>query len=300
LPRLSKSLAKEQEKRRNQIIKNMKQLTNYLNSLKRRDLAVNTIRNYKYVIKKYLASQELINTANLKIFVQKSLKNLSPATCQENLNILLLYAKYCRITKISKESITRIIPKFQARFFATLTFEDLEKLKRTRFEKNENIWKRNNLILDLLFYSGLRVSELTNLRHSDYVNGLLKILGKGNKYRWVFIPEWIAEKFNPQNTNYFFTNQLRTKIWRHYITGIIHKRTKLAGIKKHLTAHSFRRSFATLLNNNGAKLTSIQKFLGHARLETTANYIHNDQQTLHEDYLKLLKNNPNLTAYEPL
>lgn len=267
----------------------MKQLTNYLNFLKRRDLSQNTVRNYKYVIKKYLGNNASINTADLKDYIKKSLKNLSPTTCQENLNILLLYAKYCRITKINKESITRIIPKFQQRYFPTVTLEEIASLKQARFEKNEQIWARNNLILDLLIGSGLRVSELTNIRHCDYINGMLKILGKGNKYRWVFIPEEIAEKFNPQSTNYFFTNQLKTKIWRHYITQIIHKRTKLAGIKKHLTAHSLRRSFATLLSNNGAKLTSIQKFLGHARLETTANYIHNDQQFLREDYLKLWK-----------
>jgi hypothetical protein len=117
----------------------MKQLTNYLNSLKRRDLATDTIRNYKYVIKKYLNNNELINTVNLKVFVQRSLKKLSPATCQENLNILLLYAKYCRVTKINKEMITRIIPKFQPRFFATINLEELELLKKARFEKNEKI-----------------------------------------------------------------------------------------------------------------------------------------------------------------
>lgn len=276
----------------------MKQLTNYLNLLKRKDLSQNTIRSYKYTIRKYLTSHELITTSNLRIYIQKLVKKFSPNTCQENLNILILYAKYCRITKINKEIITRIIPKFQQRYFPTLTLEEIARLKKARFERSEQVWARNNLIFDLLIGSGLRISELTNLRHCDYSDGMLKILGKGNKYRWVFIPEEIAEKFNPYSTNYFFTTQLGNRIWRHYINVIIHKRTKLAGIKKHLTAHTFRRSFATLLNNNGAKLTSIQKFLGHARIETTANYIHNDQQTLREDYLKLFKNQPNLNIYE--
>ena len=274
-------------------MENNKNLINYLNHLKRKDLAANTIRNYKYVVKKYLVENKSLTTANVKVYVQQSLKKLAPATCQENLNILFLYANYCQ-QKFKKEVITRIIPKFQQRFFPTISLEELAQLKQARFERSEKIWQRNNLILDMFFYTGLRVSELTNLRHSDYINGMLKILGKGNKYRWIFVPDWLGEKFNATSTDYLFTNQLRTKIWRHYITEIIHQRTILAGIKKNLTAHSFRRSFATLLNNNGARLTTIQKLLGHARLETTANYIHNDYETLYADYSKLWNPTPNL------
>lgn len=116
----------------------MKTLTNYLNSLKRRDLATNTIKNYRYVIKKYLAHSQSLTTPKLKTFIQKTSQKLAPATCQENLNILILYARYCQV-KIKKEIISRIIPKFQARFFATINFEELELLKKARFEKNEKI-----------------------------------------------------------------------------------------------------------------------------------------------------------------
>jgi len=277
-----------------------KSLTSYLKYLKRRDLSLNTIRNYYYVIKKYLKTARDFTTANLKAYIKKSLNKLSPTTCQENLNVLILYAKYCQTKRIKKEEITRIIPKFQQKFFPTITWEELAQLKKARFEKQETIWQRNNLILDILFFTGIRVSELTNLRHSDYANEMLKILGKGNKYRWVFVVPWLREKFNTQSTSYFFKNQLKTKIWRHYITGIIHQRTILAGIKKNFTAHSFRRSFATILNNNGAKLTSIQKFLGHARLETTANYIHNDYDTLYDDYQKLWNNQSKTNLHKQL
>ena len=279
------------------IIDHNKLLVNYLNYLKRKDLSLNTVRNYHYVVKKYLKIIKDFTTANLKTYIKKSLNSLSPTTCQENLNILLLYTKYCQIKKIKKEEITRIIPKSQSRFFPTITFFELQQLKKARFEKQEIIWQRNNFILETLFYTGVRVSELVNLRHSDYDynSKMLKIFGKGNKYRWVFIVPWLQEKFNPQSKDYVFKNQLKTKIWRHYITGVIHQRTILAGIKKNLTAHSFRRSFATVLNNNGAKLTSIQKFLGHARLETTANYIHNDYETLYQDYSKIFPNNEQIT-----
>ncbi|CAG8724095.1 4147_t:CDS:1, partial [Ambispora leptoticha] len=72
-----------------------------------------------------------------------------------------------------------------------------------------------------------------------------------------------------------------------YIRAVINLRTRKAGIKKLITPHTFRRSFATLLHNQGTQLTTIQKLLGHSHLTTTANYIHNDYQTLYADYSKL-------------
>ncbi|CAI2199773.1 15113_t:CDS:1, partial [Funneliformis geosporum] len=69
-----------------------------------------------------------------------------------------------------------------------------------------------------------------------------------------------------------------------YIRAMINLRTRKAGINKLITPHSFRRSFATLLNNQGCNLTTIQKLLGHSHITTTAAYIHNDYDTLFKDY----------------
>ena len=68
---------------------------------------------------------------------------------------------------------------------------------------------------------------------------------------------------------------------------MINLRTKLAKINKHITPHTFRRSFATLLHNKGTNLTTIQKLLGHSHITTTASYIHNDYDYLYNDYSKL-------------
>ena len=114
-------------------------LKKYLNHLKGRDLATNTIKNYHCVIRSYFNKVKSLTTANLKTYTQISLKKLSPTTCRENLNILILYAKYCQIARINKEKISRIIPKFQQRFFPTINQEELELLKQARFEKNEKI-----------------------------------------------------------------------------------------------------------------------------------------------------------------
>lgn len=134
-----------------------------------------------------------------------------------------------------------------------------------------------------------------NIRHGDwdYQQQTLRVLGKGNKVRYVFLAPWLIKHFQSSRRDYLFTTDKGKKLPREWISAIIKQRTEKAGIKKRITPHSFRRSFATLLNNRGTQLTTIQKLLGHARLETTANYIHNDYQTLYQDYSKLWTNQPN-------
>ncbi|CAH1755717.1 9145_t:CDS:10 [Entrophospora sp. SA101] len=135
---------------------------------------------------------------------------------------------------------------------ALKSYKELELLKQARFEERDRVYKRNNLLIEFLFYTGIRVSEITNIKHQDYQNQVLRILGKGNKIR--------------------------------IIDQIIQKRAQLSGINKHITPHTFRRSFATLLYNRGGKLTTVQKLLGHSHITTTAQYIHNDYETLFADY----------------
>jgi len=141
-------------------------------------------------------------------------------------------------------------------------------------------------MLDFLLYTGLRVKELVNIRHSDYRNEQLRILGKGNKIRYVFVPEFLVKYFN-HSSDYLFLTRKGNKLKDTQVRTIINRKTERAGIKKKITPHTFRRSFATLLNNKGCNLTTIQKLLGHSHITTTAQYIHNDYETLYDDYSKL-------------
>lgn len=175
----------------------------------------------------------------------------------------------------------------QGKFFITLTQEELELLKRTKIERFLTNHQRNNLILDFLFYTGIRVKELVNIKHSDYQNKQLRILGKGNKVRYVLLPPFLEKHFDLSKQDYLFTNLDGSKMLIKHIQRIIRNRTLKAGLNKIITPHSFRRSFATLLNNLKVNLTTIQKLLGHNDINTTASYIHNDYQTIYEDYSKL-------------
>jgi len=155
-------------------------------------------------------------------------------------------------------------------------------------EKN---YQRNNFILDFFFYTGIRASELINVKHCDYdpKRKTLRILGKGNKVRYILLPTRLASEFEPKSSDYFFKNSLGigTKLSLRTLERIIQERTKKSKINKIITPHSFRRSFATFLHNKKVHLTTIQKLLGHSNINTTIQYIHNNYDYLHQDYNKI-------------
>jgi site-specific recombinase XerD len=280
----------------------MENLHRYINWLKNKNLSPTTISLYERVIKKY--GDKLTNTKSIQNLFQRNLTQFQPSYLTLQTEIFKSYTGWLKL-KIDWERITRIIPTHQKKYFNTISTEELALLKKTRIEKNQLIYQRNSLILDLLFYSGIRVQELINLKHADFQpnsgRNSIQILGKGNKMRYVFLPIWLTIQFEPNNRDYFFTTQRGKQVKAEYIRNMINLRTKRAGINKLITPHTFRRSFATLLHNNGTSLTTIQKLLGHSHITTTASYIHNDYDYLYQDYSKLWKNEPiipNINTYE--
>ncbi|RHZ37362.1 tyrosine-type recombinase/integrase [endosymbiont GvMRE of Glomus versiforme] len=262
--------------------------TNYLNWLQENNYSTTSIITYEKIIKKY--GQELtLTTESLVVFIKGLVKRLEPATCQLYTVALLSYAKFQKIKDIEWERIYDLIPDKVKKFYTTINEKELELLKSVRFEKSEAIHQRNNLILDFLFYSGLRVSELVNIKHRDWQNNSLRVHGKGNKDRFVFIPDFLVQYFQPQLTGYLFTRWKGLKITTDHVREIIKQRLKLAGVNKWITPHTFRRSLATNLYKQGGRLETIQKQLGHSSTDMTMNYIHNDHSTLYQDYSKLFQ-----------
>src|SRR5205814_622644 len=117
--------------------------------------------------------------------------------------------------------------------------EELQKLKATQTKTKSQTNERNKLILDFLFYTGLRVSELINIRHRDYQNKLLRIHGKGNKVRYVLLPEFLTKNFDSYSKNYLFLTRNGKKLTKCQIRRNIVRKTRQAEIIK---------------NNNGQKL----------------------------------------------
>ncbi|WNE40109.1 MAG: Tyrosine recombinase XerD [Mycoplasmataceae bacterium] len=271
-----------------------KPLTKYIEWLKDRNASERTVELYTQALKKF---DKTLTTNNIRSYLQSSLDKYKTNTCKIYRQAISSFTRFKKL-KVDWEKITGILPKMEQNFFDTLDWEEINLMKRVRNERFLTNWERNNLIIDFLIYSGLRVSEIVNIRHSHWTGNSLQVWGKWNKIRPVLLPPFLSKCLQPNSNAYLFTNLDGSQMTVKQIRRIIKLRSAQAGIKKNVTPHTFRRSFATLSNNNGTCLTTIKKQLGHSNINTTANYIHNDFNTLYEDYSKLWKNQPNLTNHE--
>jgi site-specific recombinase XerD len=255
----------------------------YLTWLQEKNLSPTTIRCYLDTLAKFNQS---FTTQGLKSYFLQNQKTYQPTTLKTKQYALNSYLKFKHL-KVEWEKIARLIPKVQKKFFSTLKEEELARLKQAKVEKNPQVYQRNNLLLDFLFYSGVRINELVNIRHQDWHHNQLKVHGKGNKVRFIFLPNFLIKHINPSTPGYLFTNQRGNQIQAEYIRWLLKERTRQAQLSKNITPHTFRRSFATLLYQKGAQLMTIQKLLGHSSVQTTEGYIHNSWDYLYGDYSRL-------------
>ena len=159
--------------------------------------------------------------------------------------------------------------------------------------------QRNKAIIEVLFSCGLRVSELVNLKLSNlYIEErYVRVLGKGSKERLVPISDkavtelkyWFMDrqglKIKPGEEDYVFLNRRGAHLTRTMILIMIKRQAEEAGIKKIISPHTLRHSFATALLEGGADLRAIQVLLGHESIGTTEIYTHIDMTTLREEIL---------------
>jgi integrase/recombinase XerD len=186
-------------------------------------------------------------------------------------------------------------PKLTRKLPDTLSFPEIEKLLNAIPLGNPE-GHRNRAMLEMLYSSGLRVSELTNLRINNIYKeiGFLRVLGKGNKERLVPIGsdaikylqlymEHVRNKqaIAPGHEDMVFLNRRGKRLTRVMVFLIIKNLAQEAGIKKNISPHTFRHSFATHLIEGGADLRAVQEMLGHESITTTEIYTHLDR-----DYLR--------------
>ncbi len=186
-------------------------------------------------------------------------------------------------------------PKIDQKLPDVLSYQEIEQIL-TAIDLSRAEGVRNRAIIETLYSSGMRVTELTELRLSNlYADiGFLRVLGKGDKERIVpigrdalkYIKMYTQHVRNllevqPGNEDYVFLNRRGTKLSRVMIFNIVKDATAWAGIEKNVSPHTFRHSFALHLVEGGANLRAVQDMLGHVSITTTEIYTHLDR-----DYLR--------------
>ena len=206
------------------------------------------------------------------------------------------FYKYCLLEQIVKTDPTVLLesPKLKRILPDILSFDEIEKII-DEVDVSTPEGARNKAILETLYSCGLRVTELVNLRISSlYLDvGFIRIIGKGDKERLVPIGGDAAKYITiykkdirvhiavkPGNEDILFLNRRGSKLSRVMIFLIIKELTARVGIKKVISPHTFRHSFATHLVEGGADLRAVQEMLGHESITTTEIYTHLDREFL--------------------
>lgn len=236
-----------------------------------------------------------------------------------------MYLKYLDELKYSKSTISRILsalrhfysylvthnivttnefkliknPKKDKKLPNFLQSDELDKIFSS-IDTSTPLGLRNRLIIELLYATGLRVSEITNLKVNDIdlSNREIKVYGKGGKERIVlfgdyakkYLNEYLStsriELLNGQKSPYLLINHNGEELTSRGVEYIIDEIVKECALKHHISPHTLRHTFATDMLNNGADLKSVQELLGHSSLSTTQIYTHITNDRLRSVYLK--------------
>ena len=254
---------------------------------------LNDITNFDIFIKKDLIK---ITSSDIRNYL-KYINNLSTRTISHNLSSLKSFYNYLeRIELIEINPTTELDrPKLEQKIPTYLSLEEISKLLDIPIENEYNA--RDKAILELLYSSGIRISELTNLELSniDIDECLIRIMGKGSKERVIPLGDYAIDALNnyinnfrhllnKQNSNYVFLNNRGGQLSRQFIFKTIKRECIKKGISKNVSPHTLRHTFATHLLKNGADLRIIQELLGHENLSTTQIYTHLSNDKLKSDY----------------
>lgn len=214
------------------------------------------------------------------------------------------YNYYIKIGQISINPIDKVdTPKLSKHLPTYLTVEEVDKL--LDIEIKDAFSARNKSILELLYATGLRISELINLefKNIDLNDCIVRIMGKGSKerivpindlaikYLKIYVKDYRYKLVKTEQNNYVYLNNHGKKMTRQGVFKMIKKRTLETGIKKDVSPHTLRHSIATHMLENGADLRIIQEFLGHESIGTTQIYTHLTNQKLKKDYMEYFPRN---------
>ena len=275
-----------------------------------RSLSDNSVQAYIRDIKKFASYAIPLNLNELKItrenisdfLAELKDNNISARSQARIISGIKGYYKYLIMEDYIKFNPTELIesPKIGLKLPDTLSLIEIDKLIAA-VDLSNSQGERNRAILETLYSCGLRVSELINLQLSNihFKEGYLKVIGKGDKERLApiggralqYLKIYINEVRNHQSIkkghdDFVFLNNRGAKITRVMIFLIIQKLSEIIGLKKKISPHTFRHSFATHLIEGGADLRAVQEMLGHESITTTEIYTHLDKDYLRSNIIQ--------------
>lgn len=256
-----------------------------------RGVSNETIINYTYDLKQFFSAMHITNTedmlpSDITDFVSVQMKEgLQTATILRRIS-----STYNFYLFLEREHIISFVvkkfdrPKKMQSLPKTLTVDEVEDLLNAP-DLNKDEGFRDRTMFEVMYSSGLRVSELLSLKVNqvNIEKGTIDIIGKGNKQRKVpvgeyaldFLKKYIEEHrihVKGKRSNYLFLNRYGNQLSRQYYFRQIKKYAKQAGIEEDISPHTLRHCFATHMLENGAELRALQEMLGHANLATTQIY----------------------------
>lgn len=264
----------------------------------------NTINSYENDLNKfeeYYKSKDLlkITSKDIEKYIQ-TLSDLAPTTVSHNISSLkTFYSYFLKQVRISNNPTDGIkSPKLGIHLPTYLTIDEVNKL--LDIEVTDAFSSRNKAILELMYATGLRISEVISLefKNVDYDECIIRVMGKGSKERIVpvndyaikylkeYIDNYRPELVKNEINNYIFLNNHGRMLTRQGIFKMIKNYAALKNIKKTIGPHTLRHTFATHLLENGADLRVIQELLGHSDISTTQIYTHLTKEALHNEYKK--------------
>ncbi len=283
--------------------KDIEDFINYIIFEKR--LSKNTSLSYRRDLnkyKEYLLNKNIISTNDIsKDDIESYIEYLNdtdtPSTVARKLTTIKAFHNYLYQTKKIDVDVSETIerPKLRKKLPNVLTVEEVDRL--LDIECSTPIDYRNKSMLELMYATGLRVSELLDLKLGDLdiENCIVRVVGKGSKERIVPVGEYTLESLNNylevrgrllknRTCEYLYLNSQGTRLSRFSFFKIIKKLLIEKGIHKDVSPHSLRHSFATHMLDYGADLRSIQELLGHSDIATTKIYTHISNNKIKEEY----------------
>lgn len=262
----------------------------------------NTISSYDSDLSKlalYFDKKDLRKLSNKDIEKYiTTLEEYAPSTVSRNISSIKSFYNYMVKSNKMSNNPSELIkePKLGRHLPTYLTQDEINHLLDIRIQTNFDY--RNKALLELMYATGLRISEVVELefKNIDFDDCIVRVMGKGAKERIVPINDYALDALKEYiNTarpnmmikgenNYIFINNHGNKMTRQAVFKIIKKECELKGITKNISPHTIRHTFATHLLENGADLRVIQELLGHSDISTTQIYTHVSNEKLKNDY----------------